>query len=188
AIDGDLEVLAAQPLPHSLGLLYEEVTDHLGFRRSSDEYKVMAMASYGTPRWIDIFRDLVRTTDDGGFTVAPVDWACFVPRRGAAEDWTAAHADLAATVQTRLEEVLLDLAGWLHARTGDRHLTMAGGVALNCVANSRLAEQGPFERIWVQPAAGDAGTALGAALAVAHAAGDTVTAMDTAALGRGWSD
>src|SRR5690606_5264136 len=99
-----------------------------------------------------------------------------------------AHADLAATVQTRLEEVLLDLAGWLHARTGDRHLTMAGGVALNCVANSRLAEQGPFERIWVQPAAGDAGTALGAALAVAHTAGDTVTAMDTAALGRGWSD
>ena len=91
-------------------------------------------------------------------------------------------------MQTRLEEVLLELAGWLHERTGDRDLVMAGGVALNCVADSRLWREGPFERIWVQPAAGDSGTALGAALHVAHALGDTVAPMPTAALGRGWDD
>ncbi|MDP9406290.1 MAG: carbamoyltransferase, partial [Actinomycetota bacterium] len=164
SVGGDLEVLAAQALPHSLGLLYEEVTEHLGFRRSSDEYKVMAMASYGTPRWLGEFRQLVRATDDGGFRVAPVDWSAYVARRGRDADWGPDHADLAATVQVRLEEVLLDLARWLHDQTGDRELTMAGGVALNCVANSRLAAEGPFQRIWVQPAAGDAGTALGAAL------------------------
>jgi carbamoyltransferase len=84
--------------------------------------------------------------------------------------------------------VLLELAWWLHGRTGDRELTMAGGVALNCVANSRLAEQGPFERIWVQPAAGDAGTALGAALYTAHQLGDTVAPLQGADLGRGFSD
>jgi carbamoyltransferase len=84
--------------------------------------------------------------------------------------------------------VLLELAGWLHDRTGERVLTMAGGVALNCVANSRLAREGPFERIWVQPAAGDAGTALGAALLTAEALGDRPAPMDTAALGRSWTD
>jgi carbamoyltransferase len=186
--EGDLEILAAQQLPHSLGLLYEEVTAHLGFRRSSDEYKVMAMASYGRPRFLPRFRELVRTTGDGGFTVEPVDWGALVPRRRRGSEWTADHADLAASVQRRLEEVLLDLAGWLHAETGDRDLTMAGGVALNCVANSRLAEEGPFRRIWVQPAAGDAGTALGGALYVAHRLGDSVVAMQTAALGRQWTD
>src|SRR5207237_5771901 len=98
------------------------------------------------------------------------------------------HADLAATGRTRLEAVLLDLARWLHGQTGQRDLTMAGGVALNCVANSRLAEEGPFERVWVQPAAGDAGTALGAALHLAHQLGDRVLPMDSAALGRAWTD
>jgi carbamoyltransferase len=183
-----LEVLASQQLPHSLGLLYEQVTAHLGFRRSSDEYKVMAMASYGSPQWLGRFRELVRATDDGGFRVEPIDFSQFAPvlRRG--DDWTQAHADLASTVQTRLEEVLLDLAGWLHDRTGQRALTMAGGVALNCVANARLAAESPFERIWVQPAAGDAGTALGAALHVAADAGDPVRGMTTAALGREWTD
>jgi carbamoyltransferase len=83
---------------------------------------------------------------------------------------------------------MLDLARWLHEQTGDRDLTMAGGVALNCVANSWLAERGPFERIWVQPAAGDAGTALGAALYVAQRLGDPITPMTTAALGREWTD
>ena len=185
--NGDLVILAQQELPHSLGLLYEEVTAHLGFRRSSDEYKVMALASYGRPRWLDAFRRLVRADGDGGFWVEPIDWSSFVPPR-TATDWNADHADLASTVQTRLEEVLLDLARWLHGRTGDDVLTMAGGVALNCVANTRLYEQGPFEHVWVQPAAGDAGTALGAALHVAHASGDTVTGMDTAALGRSWTD
>ncbi|HWB73013.1 MAG TPA: carbamoyltransferase C-terminal domain-containing protein [Egibacteraceae bacterium] len=198
AVDGELQVLAAQQLPHSLGLLYEALTEHLGFRRSCDEYKVMAMASYGQPRFLDAFRELMVATGDGGFVTEPVDWERFAPQArpltpqtppaGGDPNWTAAHADLAASVQRRLEEVLLELAGWLHARTGDRHLTMAGGVALNCVANSRLLEQGPFERIWVQPAAGDAGTALGGALHVARALGDEVQPMATAALGRGWSD
>ncbi len=188
AEDGRLEVLAAQELPHSLGLLYEEVTAHLGFRRSSDEYKVMAMASYGAPRWLGQFRELVRATGDGGFHVEPIDWSRFAPALRRGGDWTAAHADLASTVQTRLEEVLLDLAGWLHDRTGQRALTMAGGVALNCVANARLAAESPFERIWVQPAAGDAGTALGAALHVAAEAGDPIRGMTTAALGRSWTD
>jgi carbamoyltransferase len=188
SVDGELEVLAAQQLPHSLGLLYEEVTDHLGFRRSSDEYKVMALAAYGTPSRLPELREAVRTTGDGGFTVAPIDLDTLAKRRREDERWTEEHADLAASVQTRLQEVLLELATWLHARTGERALTMAGGVALNCVANSYLAEQGPFERIWVQPAAGDAGTALGAALHVAQALGDPVAPMPTAALGRGWSD
>ena len=184
--DGDrLEVLAAQELPHSLGILYEELTVHLGFRRSSDEYKVMALASYGRPLFLDRFRELVRVTGDGGFLVAPVDWAAFAPpARG--EEWSADHADLAASVQRRLEEVMLDLARWLHGRTGDENLTMAGGVALNCVANSRLWHEGPFERIWVQPAAGDAGTALGAALHAAAELGDPVRPMPGADLGREW--
>jgi len=188
SVDGELEVLAAQELPHSLGLLYEEVTDHLGFRRSSDEYKVMALAAYGEPAFLRDFREAVRATDDGGFTVAPVELDALAKRRQPDEDWTAEHADLAASVQARLQEVLLELTRWLHRRTGDQVLTMAGGVALNCVANSHLAEHGPFEHIWVQPAAGDAGTALGAALYVARALGDRVAPMRGAALGRGWSD
>jgi len=188
SVDGELEILAAQQLPHSLGLLYEEVTDHLGFRRSSDEYKVMALAAYGRPTHLRELREAVRTTGDGGFTVAPIELDTLVKRVRKGEPLTSEHADLAASVQLRLQEVLLELVRWLHARTGDRDLTMAGGVALNCVANSYLAEQGPFERIWVQPAAGDAGTALGAALHVARALGDRVGPMRTAALGRGWTD
>ncbi|HVM41401.1 MAG TPA: carbamoyltransferase C-terminal domain-containing protein [Acidimicrobiia bacterium] len=188
ARDGGLATLATQELPHSLGLLYEELTEHLGFLRSSDEYKVMALASYGKPRHLPEFRRLVRTTGDGRFEVSPVDWNEFAPRPHGDDGWNDDHADLAATVQARLEEVLLDLAVWLHGATGEDALTMAGGVALNCVANSRLFEEGPFERVWVQPAAGDSGTALGGALHVAHALGDRVGPMPSAALGRGWSD
>jgi carbamoyltransferase len=187
ARDGRLEVLAAQSLPHSLGLLYEEVTEHLGFRRSSDEYKVMAMASYGEPSFLPELRRAVRTTGDGGFVTEPPDWSALAPRLRSGEEWRPVHADLAASVQRRLEEVLLELARWLHERTGDRQLTMAGGVALNCVANSRLAEEGPFERVWVQPAAGDSGTALGAALEIARELGDEVAPMPGAALGREFS-
>jgi carbamoyltransferase len=187
AIDGELKIFAIQELPHSLGLVYEELTDHLGFRRSSDEYKVMALASYGRPRFLGRFRELLRATDDGHFRTEPIDWHAFAPRvRG--EHWDEVHADLASTVQQRLQEVMLSLAQWLHTETGDRHLTMAGGVALNCVASSWLLEQGPFEDIWIQPAAGDAGTALGAALYVAQRLGDVITPMETAALGRRWSD
>jgi carbamoyltransferase len=195
--DGQLTVLASQRLPHSLGLLYEDATEHLGFLRSSDEYKVMALASYGTPRHLPLLRDLVRATGDGGFTVDPVPWDALAKRRragradraaDAGEEWTADHADLAASLQARLEEVLLDLVRWLHAQTGDRVLTLAGGVALNCVANSRIAAEGPFEQVWVQPAAGDAGTALGGALHLAAAAGERAAPMPGADLGRGWTD
>ncbi len=187
SVDGALEILAAQELPHSLGLLYEELTAHLGFRRSSDEYKVMAMASYGEPLFLHEFHDLVRA-DGGGFTVADVDFAAFAPALAPGAEFTARHAALAATVQRRLEEMLLALARWLHERTGDRDLVMAGGVALNCVANSHLWREGPFDRVWVQPAAGDSGTALGAALHTAHQLGDEPAPMATAALGRGWDD
>lgn len=186
--DGRLEVLATQSLPDSLGLLYEELTAHLGFVRSSDEYKVMALASYGEPAFLDELREVIRPTGDGGFEARPVDWATLAEPRDAGQGWLPEHADLAASVQLRLEEVLLELAGWLHARTGDELLTLAGGVALNCVANSRLWREGPFERIWVQPAAGDAGTALGAALYAAEELGDRVRPMTSAALGRSWSD
>lgn len=187
--DGRLDVLAAQALPHSLGLLYEELTAHLGFRRSSDEYKVMAMASFGRPAFLEELRELVRSDGAGGFTVARVDFSRWAPRLSSGqESWEPVHFDLACSVQRRLEEVLLELARWLHERTGDRVLSMAGGVALNCVANSRLWEEGPFEEVWVQPAAGDAGTALGAALMVAHELGDGVRPMASAALGRAFGE
>jgi carbamoyltransferase len=188
AVDGELEVLAAQALPHSLGLMYEELTEHLGFRRSSDEYKVMAMASYGEPALLPRLREMVYATDDGGFVVEHIEWGKFAGRLKSGEEWAPEHADLAASVQRRLEEVLLDLVRWLHARTGERVLTMAGGVALNCVANSRLAEKGPFDRVWVQPASGDSGTALGAAMYLARELGDDVRPMPTPALGRAWTD
>ncbi len=187
-VDGRLEVLAGQALPHSLGLLYEELTDHLGFLRSSDEFKVMAMASYGKPRFAGALSELIRATDDGGFRTERIDFTEFAPRLRSGDAWTDAHADLAASVQTRLEEVLVDLARWLHAQTGDRVLTLAGGTALNCVANTRILVESPFEQVWVQPAAGDAGTALGAALHVARELGEETQPMPGAALGRGWSD
>ncbi|MFW6091083.1 MAG: carbamoyltransferase [Actinomycetota bacterium] len=184
---GRLEVLASQELPHSLGLLYESLTEHLGFLRSSDEYKVMALASHGTPRHLGDMRELIFATGDGGFVAEPPDWGSWAPRRQG-RDWTDRHADLAASVQHRLEEVLVELAGWLHAQTGDRVLTMAGGTALNCVANSRIWRETPFEDVWVQPAAGDAGTSLGAALQLSADAGVAPAPMPSAALGRGWSD
>jgi carbamoyltransferase len=182
-----LEVLSTQALPHSLGLVYEELTAHLGFLRSSDEYKVMALASHGKPRLLDQIREKVRPVP-GGFRTEPIDWAALAPPRGPGEDWTEAQADLAASVQRRLEELLLALAGELHARTGDRLLAMAGGIALNCVANTVLADRGPFDEVWVQPAAGDAGTALGAALQLAADAGEPPWSMRGADLGRGFTD
>jgi carbamoyltransferase len=186
--DRKLDILAAQRLPHSLGLLYEDLTAHLGFERSSDEYKVMALASYGTPRHLGLFRQLVYATGDGGFRTEPVDWAALAPAGRPGTDFDERHANLACSVQAVLEEVLLDLCGWLHQRTGSEKLALAGGVALNCVANTRLFAESPFREIWVQPASGDSGTALGAALTLAAEAGDDILPMTTAALGRGWSD
>jgi carbamoyltransferase len=186
---GTIEPLSAQRLPHSIGLLHEDLTEHLGFLRSSDEYKVMALASYGEPRFLPYLRERVVVTGDGGFTVHPMEWGTLAKARPPDGELDAGHADLAASVQARLGEVILDLARWLHAAAGGpRYLAMAGGVALNCVANARLAAEGPYERVWVQPAAGDAGTALGAALHVAHALGDRTEPMPGADLGRGFTD
>jgi carbamoyltransferase len=186
--DGSLEVLATQSLPHSLGLLYEDVTEHLGFLRSSDEFKVMALASHGGPRFADELRRAVYATGDGGFRTEPIDWGSLVKQRRPDEPWTQDHADLAASVQHRLEEVLLELAGWLRGRTRGDVLTLAGGVALNCVANTRLLSDSGYSDVWVQPAAGDSGTALGGALHVARAEGDRTRPMPGADLGRGWCD
>jgi carbamoyltransferase len=186
--DERLVTLAGQSLPHSLGLLYEDVTAHLGFLRSSDEYKVMALASYGEPRHPAELAAAVHATDDGGFVTEPVDWDSLAKGRSADEPWTQDHADLAASVQVRLEQVLLDLTRWLREQTGGRRLAMAGGVALNCVANTRIAEASGYEEVWVQPAAGDAGTSLGAALAVAAAGSEPLQPLSGADLGRGWSD
>jgi carbamoyltransferase len=185
---GRLEVLAGQELPHSLGLLYEELTEHLGFLRSSDEYKVMALASYGKPRFFDSFRRLVRATGDGGFEVRPVDWAEFAPPGSGVSELGGEHADLAASVQLVVEETLLELVAWLHRTSGTPGLSMAGGVALNCVANTRLYDEGPYREIFVQPAAGDAGTALGGALQAALEEGEQIEAFRGADLGREWSE
>jgi len=164
--DGDrLERLGEVALPHSLGLLYEEVTRYLGFLHSSDEYKVMALASFGRPRYLADFREIVTVGANGAYTVAPPRLEeRFGPPRRRGDPLEDRHYDVAHSLQVVLEETVLALAGWLHDATGADDLAMAGGVALNCVLNARLRDRGPFRRIWVQPAAGDAGTALGAAL------------------------
>jgi len=186
--DGQLEVLFQQSLPHSLGLVYEDLTAHLGFQRSSDEYKVMALASYGEDRFRDEVAQRVYATDDGGFRTEPLDLARLAKPLRPGEDWSQAHADLAASVQHRLEDVLVQLARSLRRTTGGRQLVLAGGVALNCVANTRLFAESGYSDIWVQPAAGDAGTALGAALHLAQQLGEPVEAMPGADLGRGFDE
>ncbi|MFJ8510469.1 carbamoyltransferase [Streptomyces avermitilis] len=182
--DGKLDTLFTQRLPDSLGLVYEELTEHLGFLRSSDEYKVMALASYGEPRFLSRLRPYVHATGDGGFRAHGLGWAALTPPRAKGEPWTQDHADLAASTQAVLEEVVLELVHWLHREAGGETLAMAGGVALNCVANSKIVAHGPYRNVWVQPAAGDAGTALGGALHLA----ENPEPMPGADLGRGWSD
>jgi carbamoyltransferase len=178
--------------PHSLGLLYEDITAHLGFLHSSDEYKVMALASYGRPAFAQALRDLVRYRGGGQYEVARASWPEVLgpPRlRGAPLEQR--HMDIARSLQLVLEETVAQMADWLQVETGSTRLCMAGGVALNCVLNSRLREVGPFTDIWVQPAAGDAGTALGAALWI-DAQEREATAprwrMDHAFLGPEYSD
>lgn len=163
--DGAYQRLKQIDIPHSLGLLYEAVTEYLGFLRSSDEYKVMALASYGKPTYVQEFRDIVRTDGAGGYRVEPPRLARrFGPPRDKESPLTDHHADIAHSLQHVLQETVLSLAAWLRDASHSRHLVMAGGVALNCVLNAHLAQSGLFDDIWVQPAAGDAGTALGAAL------------------------
>lgn len=186
--NGVLDVLASQQLPHSLGLFYEQATEHLGFLRSSDEFKVMALASYGTPRHLDRLLPLVHATGDGGFVASGVDWDSLTKARQADEDWTSDHADLAASVQAVTELCLIELARWLQRTTGEHRLALAGGVALNCVANTRIAAESGFDQVWIQPAAGDAGTALGGALELSWRAGHPTQPLRSADLGRGFDD
>ena len=160
-----LERIGTVELPHSLGLLYEEVTAHLGFLRSSDEYKVMALASYGEPRFLAAFREMVRVGGDGAYEVCA---GALETRLGEARERGGPveqrHFDIARSLQVVTEESVIALARWLRGAAGSTRLCMAGGVALNCVLNARLRDARIFDEIWVQPAAGDAGTALGAAL------------------------
>ncbi|GGH57277.1 carbamoyltransferase [Filimonas zeae] len=152
-------------MPHSLGLLYESVTTHLGFLHSSDEYKVMALASYGQPAYLDVLRKAIQVQPNGTYTIAPLQlekW--FGPARKRHEPFTEKHFNIAHSLQKVLEETVLQLVNWLHTTTGEDNLCMAGGVALNCVLNAVIRDNSAFKNIWVQPAAGDAGTALGAAL------------------------
>ncbi|SDP33660.1 carbamoyltransferase [Ralstonia sp. 25mfcol4.1] len=152
-------------LPDSLGLLYEKVTRHLGFLHSSDEYKVMALASFGKPTHLDVFRRMVTSDGEGGYHVADVDLETVLgPARLRGDTFDARHFDIARSLQQVLEETVVGMAAWLAETTGEANLAMAGGVALNCVMNARVRDQAPFDAVWVQPAAGDAGTALGAAL------------------------
>lgn len=152
-------------LPDSLGLLYEEVTEYLGFLRSSDEYKVMALASYGKPAYLDQFREVLRYRGNGEYKVAKTDWvALFGPARQRGGPMAQHHYDIAHSLQRVLEDTVVEMCEWLHKQSGSDNLVMAGGVALNCVLNARVRDRSPFKNVWVQPAAGDAGTALGAAL------------------------
>jgi carbamoyltransferase len=162
----DYRRLGQITLPHSLGLLYEDVTEHLGFLRSSDEYKVMALASYGRPRYVDEFRSIVQVASDGTYRIEqPLRLAERLgPERLPGSTLEPKHFDIAHSLQHVLEETVLELAAWLARETRAPNLCMAGGVALNCVMNGRLRDASLFEDVWVQPAAGDAGTALGAAL------------------------
>jgi carbamoyltransferase len=162
---GRYQRLAEVQMPHSLGLLYERITDYLGFLHSSDEYKVMALASYGEPVHAAAFREMVSIQEHGNYTVAQPDLAeLFGPARTRGAPLEKRHFDIARSLQLVLEESAIELAAWLKRASGSDNLCMAGGVALNCVMNARIRDAGLYRNVWVQPAAGDAGTALGAAL------------------------
>ncbi|WP_345947997.1 carbamoyltransferase C-terminal domain-containing protein [Mucilaginibacter sp. PAMB04274] len=161
----DLKRIGQVNFPNSLGLLYEEITTHLGFLHSSDEYKVMALASYGKPDFVKDFREIIKVGVNGQYTIDNKNFVeRFGPKRLRHEEFTAHHFNIAHSLQLVLEETLLELTDWLQKETGEQNLCLAGGVALNCVANARIRDKGAFQNIWVQPASGDDGTALGAAL------------------------
>ena len=176
-----IKLEAEMRFPHSPGLLYSAFTLFCGFRVNSGEYKLMGLAPYGDPRYADtILREIVDLRDDGSFwldqrffdycaglqmTSRRFDRLFDGPARRPDGPLTQREMDLAASIQKVLEEIVLRMARHVHTQTGLANLCLAGGVALNCVANGRLLREGPFERLWIQPAAGDAGGALGAALA-----------------------
>lgn len=152
-------------MPHSLGLLYEEVTSYLGFLHSSDEYKVMALASYGKPVYLNEFRSMIHVGENGKYTISELNLEeRFGKARKKDEPFLPHHFDIAYSLQKVLEETVLQLVNWFQKETGEENLCMAGGVALNCVLNGVIRDYSNFKNIWVQPASGDAGTALGAAL------------------------
>lgn len=179
---------ASQRLPESLGLTYESLTEHLGFRRSCDEFKVMAFGAYGTPRFADDIAEFIHPAGDG-FIAHPPDWSRWAPRRSPGQrGWEDAHADLAASVQKCVQDTLISMARWLREETGADRLCLAGGVALNCVANTMIWRDAGYDDVWVQPASGDDGTAIGAAAQLSLETGDA-RAVDftTTALGRSWA-
>ncbi len=180
---GSLELIQAVEFPHSLGLLYSAITAYLGFGVNDGEYKVMGLAPYGRPTLVDKLRELISVGNDGTlslrlkyFELAATSrlFSAELTRllghapRGNTQPLEPFHADVAASVQALLEEVLLTLTRYLHALVGTKNLCMAGGVALNCVANRRVRCEGPFENMFVQPVAGDAGACLGAAAVAAQ--------------------
>ena len=180
----DLKVHKELHFPHSLGLLYSAVTYYIGFKVNSGEYKVMGLAPYGEPRFAQLMLEkLVDLKEDGSFhldqsyfnygvglTMTNDKFAALFgePVRGPEQLLTQFHMDMAASIQAVTEEIVLRLARSVRAETGMKNLCLAGGVALNCVANGKLLREGIFEGLWIQPAAGDAGGALGAALAGYH--------------------
>lgn len=198
-----LELVEEVRFPHSLGLLYSTVTGYLGFRVNSGEYKVMGLAPYGAPTRMDEMRKLIDLKADGSFAL---DMSYFayagglrmhtrklvdlfgLPVRKPEAPVTQAHHDIARSLQLITEEAMLGLARAAHAKTGASALCLAGGVALNCVANGRILREGPFEHVYIQPAAGDAGGAIGAAAYVAHSIyGDPRSEMRHAYLGPEYS-
>jgi carbamoyltransferase len=184
----DLAILREIHFPHSLGLLYSAFTYYTGFKVNSGEYKVMGLAPYGEPRYAQVILDnLIDLKPDGSFrldqryfdyctgltmTNARFDQLFGGPPRKPSEPLTQREMDLAASVQAVTEDAVMRLARSIKADTGARNLCLAGGVALNCVANGKIAAAGLFDGLWIQPAAGDAGGALGAALAAYHLQAD----------------
>lgn len=182
----ELELLEEIRFPHSLGLLYSAFTYFTGFRVNSGEYKLMGLAPYGEPRYADLIREhLIDLKDDGSFRLdlsyfGYLDGLVMTndrfadlfdgPARQPESRITRREMDLARSIQQVTEEVVLRIARHAREVTGERHLALAGGVALNCVANGELLRTGIFDDLWIQPAAGDAGGAVGAALAVWHQA------------------
>jgi carbamoyltransferase len=177
-----IELLKEMRFPHSLGLLYSAFTYFCGFRVNSGEYKLMGLAPYGEPRYAELIRDkVIDLKADGSFrmdmsyfafcqkevmTSKKMDALFDGPPRVAESPLTQREMDIAASIQTVTEEVMLRIAAYARELTDTKHLVMAGGVALNCVGNGRILREGPFDDVWIQPAAGDAGGALGAALFV----------------------
>lgn len=179
-----IRLLEELRFPHSPGLLYSAFTYFCGFRVNSGEYKLMGLAPYGEPKYVDLILErLIDLKDDGSFrmdmsyfnycqgltmTSSRMDRLFGGPPRAPEAPLTQREMDIAASTQVVIEEIMLRMARFAHRRTGRRQLCLAGGVALNCVGNGRILRDGPFEHIWIQPAAGDAGGALGAALFIWH--------------------